>query len=398
MTVEYELYLTDDHGRRKKLIRDTFFLSYTRAVSALGTCSLGLAFKPFIADFNPYFQPDWRLEIWRSPKYGTPLRREDVFMLRKFEVYTRREDSVQIIQFYGRNGIDLLNRRHIIQRATTQWTTKTDYADDMMKEIVREQMLYGSSVDEDGTQDNTRAWPNGEFSVESDKSAGPTITKSFEGKRVFDVLKDIKATSFQKYQDDPDNVKRIFFNVDPVPLSLSGNASPLGWKFVTRSGLYGIDRTNGLEFSLENENIESPTYSLSHLDEVNSVYVQGGGRGETQIIEPVTDSARVISSSWNRVEKVTSASNETDTTGLQDAGTAELEKNKPAENLPVVFLNTPGNADTPRSLYGLDWDLGDRLPINYAGKQFEAEVNIIYVSVHDDGREEVTGRNEIQNV
>jgi hypothetical protein len=49
--------------------------------------------------------------------------------------------------------------------------------------------------------------------------------------------------------------------------------------------------------------------------------------------------------------------------------------------------------NTPRSLYGIDWDMGDLLKVNYAGKQFEIEVINVYVSVNENGEEKITGRN-----
>lgn len=399
MSVRYELWLTDDTGHRLGLLKNMAFMNYTRAVHQFGTLSFGLPFQPFAREYLPWFRPDWRVEVWRSAAYGIPMRREDVFLLRKPEVYTR-QDNTQIIQFYGRNGRDLLNRRFVIQRAGTQWTEKTDYADDLMKAIVREQMLYDSALDEDGASDNTRAWPRNEFTVQGDVSLGPSRTLAFDGKRVLDVLKDINAYTLQAYKDDPDNKLRVFFDVVPQELNPEDNdsASTLGWQFVTRAGLYGADRTNELEFSLDNENIKTPSYAISHLDEVNSVFVLGNGRGATQIIENVQDSSRVSASNWNRCEGVVSASSETTATGLQHAGTAELEKGKPVESLPLVFLNTTGSSTTPRSLYGLDWDLGDRLRVSYASKQFEAEVNLVFVSVDEDGVEEITGRNEVNSV
>jgi len=397
VSATYELWLTDDAGRRLGLLKDISFMQYARATHQFGTISFGLPFQPFAKEFLPWFRPDWRVEIWRSAAYGVPMRREDVYLLRKPNVYTRT-DSVQMLQFYGRNGWDLLNRRHVIQRAGTSYAAKTDYADDMMKESVREQMLYGSALDEDGASDNTRAWPRNEFTVQGDVSLGPSQTVACEGKNVREVLKDISAATLQAYNDDPDNNQRIFFDILPQELNPADNdnASPLGWQFVTRAGLYGSDRTTGIEYSLENENIKTPSYSISHLDEVNTVYVNGGGRGETQIIEKVEDTTRQSSSRWNRSETVISAASQWTAVELQDAGAAELDKGKPVESIPLIFLNTPGGVDTPRSLYGLDWDLGDRLNVSYAMKQFQAEVNLLYVSIDENGNEEITGRNEVQ--
>lgn len=397
---EYELWLTDDMGNRIALMADfgePAFFSYTRSVNGLGTLNFGLPFKPFEQKFNPYFRPDWRVEVWRSPAYGIPMRREDVFMLRKPHVYVR-EDNVEILTFYGRNGIDLLNRRSVIQRGGRSWAKKTDLADDMMKEIVREQMLYGSAVDEDGVSDNSRAWPQGEFSVQADAGLGPSITLGFADKTVHDVLKQIKDITLQRNVADS-TVSRIYFDV--VPISLTAGSAPsgslLGWEFRTYADLRGSDRTvNGITFSPENENMDKPAYSISHLDEINAVTVRGNGKGRTQIVESVEESSRVLSSRWNRCEAVISASNETTTAGLQAAGNAALNQGKPVEELGAVLLNTPGRKDVPQSLYGINWDLGDLVRVDYAGKQFNVEINIVYVSVDDSGNEEITGRTEVR--
>lgn len=400
MSVKYELWLTDDRGNRIALLADfgepTFF-NYTRGTSQLGTLSLGVPFQPFKKKFNPYFRPDWRVEVWRSAAYGVPMRREDVFLLRKPNVYIRK-DNVEILQLYGRNGVDLLNRRSVIQRGGTSYAKKTDFADDMMKEIVRQQMLYGSALDEDGVVDNTRAWPQGEFSVQADAGVGPSMSLAFPDKKVYDVLKEIRDTTFQ-LNEDSSSSRRIYF--DMVPVSLSATAAPsgsfLGWEFRTYADLWGHDRTgNGIIFSVENENLKTPSYDIDYLDEVNSIFVRGNGSGNSQIVVNVTATNRIAASRWNMSEKVLSASGTPSNSGLQSAGQAELRKGKPKENFQGELLNTPGRSDVPQSLYGIDWDLGDLIRAEYANKQFDAEINLVYVSVDDKGKEEITGRTEVR--
>lgn len=396
----YELWLTDDLGNRMALLTDfgePSFFAYTRAVNGLGTINFGLPFRPFEQKFSPYFRPDWRVEVWRSPAYGIPMRREDVYILRKPHVFLR-EDNVEILQFYGRNGLDLLYRRSVIQRGGTSWARKTDLADDMMKEIVREQMLFGSSLDEDGVQDDTRAWPEDEFSVQTDAGLGPSMSLAFADKKVIDVLKQIKDNTRQLNVEDAAN-RRIYFDV--VPVSLAEGSAPsgsrLGWEFRTYADLRGMNRTtNGVTFSPENENIGSPAYSKSHLDEYNSVVVRGNGKGKTQIVEVVDATGRIQSSRWNRIEAVISARNETTTAGLRAAGRAALNKGKPIQEFQGTFLNTPGRKDVPQSLYGIDWDLGDRVRANYAGRQFNVDINVVYVNVDDSGKEDIMGRSEVQ--
>lgn len=388
----YEFWLTDDGGNRFYAIQKIFFATYTRPVFGIGSISLGMSFEEFGDVVKPFFKPDWRVEVWRSAAHGIPMRREDVYLLRKPSIYTR-EDNVQVIQFYGRNGIDLLYRRWVIQRLGTSYAKKTGQVDDVMKSIVREQMLYGSALDKDGVVDNTRAWPQNEFTVQADGSVGPTVSRTFAGRMVFDIVKDLSKVSIQKNRSSSSD-RKIYFDVVPKQTGLS--AAPLGWEFQTFADLRGSDRTLGPVFSMENENISNTAYSISHLDEINSVYILGAGKGKSQIIESVQDMERIQASRWNRVEKVISASSETTTDGLQDAGEAELNKRKPKEEMVFTFLNTPGGVNTPRSLYGVDWDLGDLVRVNYAGKQFTSEILTIYVSIDDAGKETVTGRNVVQ--
>ena len=389
----YEFWLTDDRGVRIRILKDVAFASYTRAINGLGTCQFGLPLE-LVSDLVPYFQPDWRLEAWRSAAYGIPMRREDVFLLRKPVVYTR-VDNVQMIQYYGRNGVDLLKRRVVAQRGGTSWAKKTDQIDDMMKAFVREQMLYGSALDEDGVVDNTRAWPQGEFLVQADGGLGPSVTRDFAERAVFEICTELAKTSKQLHEDASAN-RKIYFDIVPEIVTGAQSGSTLGWEFRTYAEARGTDRTSGLEFSMENENIKEPNFSVDRLDEVTAVWVRGNGKGASQKVVGVEDSTRVNASRWNRVEKSLNASNATTTAELQDAGEAELGKGIPKEELTVTLLNTPGSSSVPRSLYGIDWDLGDLVRVNYAARQFEAEIAAIYVSVDENGEEEITGRSVVQ--
>jgi hypothetical protein len=95
MPATYEFWLSDDSGRRLILLKDLAFASFTRTVSGLGTIQCGLPFRAFVKNINPYFKPDWRIEVWRSPAYGVPLRNEDVFLLRNQTCIHAREDGME---------------------------------------------------------------------------------------------------------------------------------------------------------------------------------------------------------------------------------------------------------------------------------------------------------------
>ena len=391
----YEFWLMDDAGRRLFLLDKPANFSYSRSALYLSTLQIGFTFKEWAAKVNPFFTPDLRIDIWRSPADGYPLKREDTYMLRKPEVYTRA-DGVQMIMLRGRDGMDLLNRRVVIQYEDTTYTKKTDYLDDIMKQIVRDQMLYDNCRDYAGVIDNDRAYPYGEFTVDQDHSFGPSITHAFAGRRVLDILRELNELSFSMHADDTTN-RKIYFGVVPVDLSGSINslqepAAKTGYQFRTYPDLRGIDRTKGVEFSVENGNIDTPMYIESHLDEVNAVIVMGQGTNEARAVQEIENLTLIGKSRWNRCEDVRTATFETDASGLTSAGMVALGEGRPVISLDCAFLNSPGSRNTPRSLYGIDWDLGDLLPVSYAGKQFQIEVINIYVSVDENGVETISGR------
>jgi hypothetical protein len=193
--------------------------------------------------------------------------------------------------------------------------------------------------------------------------------------------------------------RKIYFDVIPFDvLGLStAYGSPLGWQFVTFADLRGTDRTSGQEFSLANNNIKAPSYSISHLEEVTATTVKGQGTGLSRAYQRVEDASRIAASRWNRVHTVQSSTNETTSAGLTNAGNSELAKGLPVEEFPVTILDVPESNDTPRSLYGIDWDLGDLIPVTYAVKQFEVEIRTIHVGVDENGRETITGRNKVES-
>lgn len=425
MASSYELWLLDDTGRRIVLLQNMSFFAYSRSTHGLGTFEAGFPFEAYRKLYPPIFQPDLRVDVWRSPREGIPMRREGMYLLRMQRVYTREEDAMDIIVLYGRDLKDLLNRRIVAQAAGTAYTRKSDNIDDIMKAIVREQFLYGTVTDVDMAVDNTRALPNGEFFVQPDQALGPTYTKTFAERNVMDILRELHDASRQLYYDSPLVNKKIYFNIVPVDIratilyildeetgfpieDASGNGylvdesssdanADIGFRFETYAGLFGQDRTDGLVFSKENNNVRDLAWSISHLDEKNSAIIKGFGRGDSREWTVVDNTSAVNASRWNRVEVFVDASTEPDQTRLDDFGYPALESGRPEEKITATFLNIPVGPDTPESLYGIQWDLGDLLPVYYFGRQFDVEVDVVYVGVDENGVENITGRNEVDN-
>lgn len=425
MSSTFEHWLLDDTGRRITLLRNYTFFSYSKSVNGFGAFEIGFPYDEYIKDVPLVFQPDWRIDVWRSPKEGVPMRREGIWLLRLHRIYTR-QDGVKIIVIYGRDAKDLLNRRHVIQPAGTSYTRKQTYIDDMMKEIVREQTLYGTATGVEMTVDYTRAYPRDEWLVQPNHSLGPLFSMAFAERNVMDVIKQLQDASRRLRNSDPFTYRKIYFDVEAVDLRMlricimdengvdnimdengihciedeqSNHAnSDIGFRFITKAGLYGTDRTDGVVFSIENNNIKDVAYSVNRFEEKNSVIVKGFGRGDSRLWAIVDNQDAINESRWNRVEIFYDASTEPDQDRLEDYGYPVLNENRAEEKIAVTFLNVAGSEDTPESLYGIQWDLGDLLPVWYADRWFAVEVDVVYVAMDENGVETITGRTEVDNV
>lgn len=429
MSSKYEFWLLEDTGQRLALLNPEdgpgiSFFDYSRSLQGLGAIHFGMPLDEY-KTLVPYpWKPDRMLDVWRSPSPDFEMLREGIWFIRKFNIYTRTTDHVTMIEFWGRDPKDLINRRFIVQPSETSYTRKSGRIDDMMKQIVREQMEFGYAVGYDGITDPDREWPQGEFSVEGENSLGPNITDpiSIVDKNAMDVMKQLRDLSLQMNLDDPAN-RRIYFDVLPgasldwnqiwildeaaaFEAILDENGDRLldesslaaivpkniYFQFQTFADVRGMDRTNGTIFSVENGNFSGVSYTIDELDEQNTIIMHGQGMGAGRLTVEVQDSEASHESRWARVEDVGNAASEVSAVALESDAKSALVPLRRKRILDGAFLNSPGSEDTPRSLYRVDWDLGDRLPVLYAGEAFNADVVIVYVSQDDHGNENISGR------
>lgn len=365
----YEFWLTDDAGRRITLLKNAAFMSLSRTTMGYGTFHIGIPFRDF--DVFPAFLPDRRIEVWRPPFHGATMRREGSYLLRKYNVYTRDEDNVDIIEFYGRSPIDILRRQHVSSTTLANYS-KTDFIDDMMKEIVRENFI--SPV---------QTAPSGEFTSDGDESLGPSVSHSFFGQNVLDIIKELRDMSFTLNKITESSRRILFDVVEGAPLANGG----FGYTFRTYADLRGTDRTGGVIFSVENGNLKSPSYYEDYLDSITQAKVLNLS---TPAANGTATSPKATYSRWNTI---VGAQQSSETTAALNEAKANALLQEEQEDIAFngTFLDSPGSDRQPRSLYGVDWDLGDLLPIRYAGKNFNSEVTTVYISVNEDGKENIVG-------
>lgn len=386
MSSTYEFWLCDDYGRRLYLFKDIAFCAYSRSTQGFGTCQIGIPYDHYLKENLAFFKPDWRLDIWRSPQTGLPARREGSFLLRKPLIYQRESDNVRILEMFGRSPLELL-RRQPYKGTNANLTGKID---DLMKAVVRAQFTTTASAYSTApTTVNGGVYTyTGEFAVDGDSGDGPSVTDNFYLKNVLDICSDLKRASLTLNAILSTNKKIYFDVVEDESIGLLGG---FGYRFRTYPDRRGRDRTTDIIYSVENGNLAAPVYYEDYLEEHTSVFKYNASQAwASQNVQ----SADQYLSRWNYIEKAETTSRDTAAAALNEAY-ATLREGAAQKVLNADFLNSPGSAIQPRSLYGVDWDLGDLLPCVFAGKSINAEVAIVYVSVNDQGQEKITGKTQV---
>jgi hypothetical protein len=218
----HEFWLCNQYGQRLVFLDNLIKFEMVKVVNSVGSCSMTLP-SNFHESIKDVIGLDYMLEFWRSPTGGS-MYLESVFFVRDI-VYEEDVRGNDVVILSGPDGNDLLDRRIIGYVAGSSQADKTNQADDMMKEIVRENLGSSATVPARNLTDLN-------FTVAGDTSSAPSITKGFAWQNVLKVLQDIAFISAE-------NGIYLYFNV--VPLIIS--SSEIGFDFRTYIDQPGQDRT-----------------------------------------------------------------------------------------------------------------------------------------------------------
>lgn len=368
MAGNYELWFCNDSGVRIAQIDYALGFSASRIVNGIGRCTVQL---PNTFDTR-LLVPDRMIQVWRAP-VGGKLSLWRTYFLRRWQFLTLSDGEV--IMIYGACQNELLTRRAVIAYSGSAQASKTDYADDMMKEIVTEALADGVAPTPDA---GTRAWTD--LTVAADLSQGPSLTDSFPYEQLLTqagsgVLADIAKAAKVAGNE-------VFFD---VALNIVTSNS-INFQFLTKIGQPGADLTDRVVFDQERGNLKTPTLDFDYEDEINYVYGAGQGEGAARVIEQVYDADRYGVSKWNRRETVRDARNQTDANGVREAARAELTDGRPK----LRFSGIP--VDTEGTRFGIDWNVGDKVTAIYRGYKFASIIRAVSVAVDDSGEESISAR------
>jgi hypothetical protein len=343
-------------------------LTYARAVNDIGTLVLELDPN---SDASLY-QRDTRLGVWRQgPNGALALDTECVWLVRKVKrVLSASGERRLRVTAYSAN--ELLRRRIVAYAAGSAQASKSGYADDLMKAIVSENL--GSDATD--TDRDISAY----LTIESDLSAGQSISKAFSRRNVLTVLQELADASAEA------GTNLYFDVVTPTPGALV---------FATYTGQRGDDRTitsnAPLLFSPELGNLADGELEEDYANEVTVVYAAGRGEGDEREVVEVEDTTRSGASPFNRIEALRDARNAETTAELTAEGNGFLKAGRPR----LVFGGSI--VDTPQCRYGVEWKWGDKVTVQFEGYTFDAHIAAVSVTI-DNGSETVTAALKAEEV
>lgn len=367
----YEIWLTDDRGGRIAIIDNFIMLNASRVVDFIGSFTLSL---PTTFDTN-LISADKMIQIWRKPT-GSRLSLWRVYFLRKWRFQTRGSD--EIITITGPDINDLLRRRNVIAYAGSAEASKTDFADDMMKEIVAESIADSVEPTPDA---GTRVWAD--LSIASDLGLGPTITKSFP----FDKLltKSGQGVLAVLAKASREAGTEVFFDI--VPDVVGSNS--ITFQFRTNTEQPGQDVSDRVVFDQERGNMRNPSLEYDYTNEENYIYGGGQGKGAARNIQQASDSTRYGISQWNRCEGFADARNQSTDDGVREAARSKLENGRPKIRFSAIPIDTAGTR------FGVDWDFGYKVKASYKNFEFDTIIRAASISVNSGG-EQIRARLELE--
>ena len=179
-----EIYLCDPFGMRIECLDYVTAFEYTLLANEPGTFRLKLP-----AQFDrSHVRLDNIIEIWRGHDPGT-LKMEYCGFLRAWTFSD--EAGVTCTELFGLSSMELLRSRIVYSYAGSASAKMTDYADDMIKDVV----YYGLGAGAAGTRNITSV--GGGFTRQADLADGQSITKAFAYKNILEVCQEIADASKQ---------------------------------------------------------------------------------------------------------------------------------------------------------------------------------------------------------
>jgi hypothetical protein len=316
-----------------------------------------------------WFSKDRQVEIHHSlPTRPDYLFLDQLWLMRDWMLTDQDGPERWVITAFDLNYLLADPGRVVDYAAASAEAAKTDFADDMQKAIVRENL---------GTlaTDTTRDWST-YLAVQADLSAAPSVTKRFAHRGVLRVLQDLAQASRE-------NGTYLTFDMPCTVQPSSGTTFQM--EFRTYTGQRGVDHRfpNGSPPVLigpEFGNLINFRLAYSAANEVTRAIVGGQGTEAARLYARASDAARIGESPFGLREAFYDSFQ--DSTTPTNEAEALLKAGKPTRRLTGTLSPTSG------LVFDLHVGFGDFITAQVKGQSFDAHLDQVQLKVAREGGEQ----------
>lgn len=359
---KYNLVVSDETGARQFIITDFLDLRYRRIVNDVGLLSFS------VADTHPMalsiVERDWQVEVIRSRAADKNISNA-ISAYTDFGGFIRDEERITdsegktTVTYYAVGWNDLLRRSIIAYKADV--TNRTQFiggkAETISKAIVtRNATTSGTTAD--GRDRDVPTWGS-YVTVQADGAGGNTLDVFLSRTNLLDTLQDIADIG----GGDFDMVK----------------TAARSWQFRWYAGQLGTDRTASVVFALQYGNMANPQLRYRRIEERTVAIIAGQEVAGVRQVETVTGTN--YNPSTNSYEIFVDGSDISTNAGLQDRGDARLYELRARDDLTFEVIQTPG------SLYGLHFFLGDKVTGYFQGVTATKKIEAVSIEFDSGGQE-----------
>lgn len=355
MRYQVDRYAADE--TRVETIRSVHSMIYTRKLNDIGGLQLVMPQK--------VWKPgDWEvgqvLELWREKNGLFQLQNETAYLVQDVDYYN--QSGRNLLRVYALDANFLLGTRIVASPAGTAETELTGKADDVMKDIVRNEFMNSG-----GTAPE-RVIPT--ISVQANVSQSAEVTKGCAWQNVLQALQELAESAEEQ----------------GVPTYFDLVRTGAAFNFRTYVNQRGVDhsRTSG-DVRLVGEqygNLADARLSIVHSEAWNYVYAGGQGEGTDREIKEVSDETRIgLGYPYGRKEYFKDARNQEEADGVEADAYAALAKGKPKTTMTGKLRDTPGMQ------YGIDYGFGDVLSVEAFGDTIDCQVSSLRMSYDSENGE-----------
>lgn len=356
MSEDYVVKVYNPNGQLLAIVKDFHRLEYGRAENVLGALELTLPGEVYPLD---WFGRDTLLAV----EYRGALELETLWFTRLVTRDKRGGGNNTILTAY--DALYLLgdpdnNAGRIVpyDAADATYTDLTDFADDMMKTIISQNLGAGAL---DADRDISAL-----LDIAADTSLGPVVTKEFAKALVLPVLQELGDAAAEAGT-------RVLFDIVCTRQPAAG--TDVLFEFRTYIGQRGQDLRGLLIVGSDRKNLEDVIVTEDYSTEVTVCYAGGIGTEGTRPVEERSNAARLGASRWNRREMFLDENSTEDTTALQDAADNAIYAHRPRRRVSGRIVQSPGTR------YRVDWNYGDAVTVQEEGVTFDSRVTTVRVSV-----------------